>query len=244
MVSEIANGYRKQNSNNYPAAEPSGQGVARTLQALHVLGSYPQGLTISEMASELGTSRQVVYRLVGSLQAGGFAIRGNDGRVRLGLGVLDLARRVYPALRSLATPVLRELAERTGATAHLTVVSNEEAYALAVEAPSSADLHLAYRVGAVHRLDRGAAGRAILEWRKVKDDPSRHLDITENTISPKWVSTTGELQAGAQGVAAAIRGVPGLEASIGVVCLAILDEEKIGPVVADAADELAELLTR
>lgn len=218
--------------------------MGRTLQALTLLGRSTQGLTITQMAVELGTSRQAVYRLVAALQTGGFAFRGNDGKVRLGLGILDLARQVYPVLRSVATPVLRKLAEQTVATAHLTVVSNGEGYALAVEAPTSTDMHLAYRVGAVHSLDRGAAGRAILALRQMGgsvDTGIEGINIGESNSS-HWVTSHGEFQAGAHGIACAIRGVPGLEASIGVVCLAELNEEVIGPLVVNASEELATLL--
>lgn len=226
--------------------ESSAHGVGRTLQALTLLGRSTQGLTITQMAIELGTSRQAVYRLVAALQTGGFAFRGNDGKVRLGLGVLDLARQVYPVLRSVATPILRGLAEQTLATAHLTVVSNGEGYALAVEAPTSTDMHLAYRVGAVHSLERGAAGRAILAWRQMRssvDTGEGREGVTRaDSNSLPWVTSYGEFQAGAHGIACAIRGVPGLEASIGVVCLAELNEEVIGPLVVNASDELARLL--
>jgi hypothetical protein len=49
------------------------------------------------------------------------------------------------------------------------------------------------------------------------------------------VSTSGELQPGAHGVAAAVPGVDGLEASVGVVALAALDVEQVGAAVTAAA---------
>ncbi|GAA5198010.1 hypothetical protein GCM10023322_70500 [Rugosimonospora acidiphila] len=50
-----------------------------------------------------------------------------------------------------------------------------------------------------------------------------------------WVETTGQLQAGAYGIAAPVIGVPGLEASVGVVALAALDAPVVGPAVIAAA---------
>lgn len=211
-------------------------GAERTLQSLVVLAHCTEGLTISQMAAELSTNRQVVYRLVEALQASGFAFRSDDGKVRLGLGILDVARQVYPTLRSVATPLLRKLADETSATAHLTVVSNDQAYALAVEEPVMGDLHISYRVGATHSLERGAAGRAILEWRRER---AREGGRDEG---PMWVASEGELQAGARGIASALRGVPGLDASIGVVCLGDLDEDRAGPLVVEACADLASLL--
>lgn len=248
MVEEgLTNSVERTETRSARVHEPTAQGVERTLQTLILLGRSPQGLTISQIAYELGTSRPVVYRLVGALQAGGFALRGEDGKVRLGIEVLDLARQVYPVLRSIATPVLRKLADQAEATAHLTVVSNDEALALVVEEPTRTDMHVAYRVGATHRLDRGASGRAILAWREARlanaSNPGSIGVSSAEMGGVPWVCSEGELQPGARGIAAPVRGVQGLEASVGVVCLVGLDEARIGPLVVQAADELAAILS-
>ena len=182
--------------------------------------------TISELAERVGVSRAAVYRLLGPLQSRGL-VRRDGSRVRLGLGVLQLAGRVLPQLRVAAMPVLRALAEEVGATAHLTVADGDEAQAVAVVEPSWTDYHVAYRVGSRHPLRRGAAGKAIL----------LHPD------GPEWACTAGELQPGAHGVAAPLRGVPGLRASVGVVALQPLDPVAVGPQVVIAARTLAGTLT-
>ncbi|HEY0637206.1 MAG TPA: helix-turn-helix domain-containing protein [Pseudonocardiaceae bacterium] len=195
------------------------------LQAVADVDGEPP--TISELAERIGVSRAAVYRLLGPLQARGL-VRRDGSRVRLGLGVLQLAGRVLPQLRQAAGPVLRGLAEQVGATAHLTVADGEEAQAVAVVEPSWTDFHVAYRVGSRHALRRGAAGRAIL----LRPDSGAH-----------WVVTTGELQPGAYGVAAPVRGVPGLRASVGVVAMQPLDATKIGPLTVAAARSVATALT-
>ena len=182
--------------------------------------------TISELAERIGVSRAAVYRLLGPLQSRGL-VRRDGSRVRLGLGVLQLAGRVLPQLRVAALPVLRALAEEVGATAHLTVADGEEAQAVAVVEPSWTDYHVAYRVGSRHPLRRGAAGKAILL----------------RPEGPEWACTTGELQPGAHGIAAPLRGVPGLRASVGVVALQPLDESAVGPQVVRAARTLTTTLT-
>lgn len=228
--------------------EANALGADRTLQALVLLGRSSEGLTISQMASELGTSRQVIYRLVGSLQAAGFAFRGDDSKVRLGIAVLDIAAQVFPTLRSVASPVLRRLADKTMATAHLTVASGDQAHAIAVEEPSFSDFHIAYRVGATHPLERGAAGKAILKLRShdrgLEDSCDTNRPSSDGHPVRGWVLTEGELQFGAKGIAYPIRGVPGLEASVGVICLGNLDESFAGPLVICAADEIAALVNR
>jgi DNA-binding IclR family transcriptional regulator len=204
------------------------QTLDRGLRTLHLLGESPGGLTVTELAGQLRVSRPVVYRLLGTLGQHGLVRRAEDGRYRLGLGLLALARRVQPLLRDTALPVLRALAEEVGATAHLTVVDGGEALAVAVVEPSWTDFHVAYRVGSRHPLDRGAAGRAILAAR--------------DGHAPAYVVTVGELQPGAHGVAAAIVGVTAVEASVGVVTLGELSADRVGPRVVKAASALSHRL--
>ena len=55
-------------------------------------------------------------------------------------------------------------------------------------------------------------------------------------------SPTGELQPGACGIAAPLLGVAGIEASVGVIALADLPIDDIGPKVLRAAGEVARAL--
>lgn len=214
------------------AAETS-QTLDRGLRVLHVLARSPGGLTITELATTVGVNRTVVYRLVTTLEQHGLARRDSSGRLHVGLGVLALARGLQPVMRELANPVLRSLAEELGTTAHLTVADGGEALAIAVVEPSWTDFHVAYRVGARHPLDQGAAGKAILLGRSVAAGarPER-----------LYVQTAGELQAGARGVAAPVLEVDGLEASVGIVTLGDLDPDVVGPKVTQAAHEVAQRL--
>lgn len=190
-----------------------------------VADSESEAPTISDLATAIGASRAAVYRLLVPLQDRGL-VRRDGSKVRLGLGLLRLAARVTPQLRIAALPALRELAEDVGATAHLTVADGDEAQAIAVIEPSWTTYHVAYRVGTRHSLRRGAAGKAI--------------GLREE--DPGWLSTSGELQSGASGIAAPVRGVPGLRASVGVVSLHALDGEIVGPQVIAAAAAVANLL--
>jgi DNA-binding IclR family transcriptional regulator len=208
------------------------QTLDRGLRVLRLLAEAPGGLSVSALASELGVNRTVVYRLLATLEQHGLVRRDGDGRARLGLGVLQLAGRVLPMLREAALPPLRRLAEEIGATAHLTMVDGGQALAVAVVEPSWTDYHVAYRVGSRHDLRRGAAGRAILLGRESAPDATE----------PGYVASEGELQPGAQGVAAPLIGVPGLEASVGVVALGSLEVERVGPRVVRAAAEVAAAL--
>ncbi|KRF17638.1 IclR family transcriptional regulator [Nocardioides sp. Soil797] len=209
-------------------ATETSQTLDRGLHVLRVLAETQSGLTVTELAERLEVNRTVVYRLVATLEQHALVRRDAKGRLHVGLGVLHLASAVQPVLREIAMPVLRQLAETSGFTAHLTVADGDEALALAVVEPSWTDFHVAYRVGARHPLAQGAAGKAILLGR----DPA----------VARYAVTAGELQAGAKGIAAPVRGVDGLEASVGIVTLGALDVDKVGPQVAAAAGEVAARL--
>jgi len=216
-----------------PMAAETSQTLDRGLRVLRVLAAAPGGLSVTALAVEVGVNRTVVYRLVTTLEQHGLARRDGAGRLHVGLGVLALARGLQPVMRELAQPVLRALAEELGTTAHLTFADGTEALAIAVVEPTWTDFHVAYRVGARHPLDQGAAGKAILLGREA--DAGRPGE--------PFVQTVGELQAGARGLAAPVLGVDGLEASVGIVTLGDLDIAQMGPRVVAAAEAVAARLT-
>ena len=204
------------------------QTLDRGLRVLRVLADSPEGLTVTELSGRLEVNRTVVYRLISTLEQHGLIRRDARGRLFVGLGVLHLASAVQPLLRDLAMPVLRSLAEEVGSTAHLTVADGDEALALAVVEPTWTDFHVAYRIGARHPLSQGAAGKAI-----------GLVDAGESS----YAVTSGELQSGARGLAAPVRGVEGLRASVGVVTLEdSIDEDVVAPLVIAAATAVAERL--
>lgn len=210
------------------AAETS-QTLDRGIRVLATLAGEPDGLTVTELGARLGVNRTVVYRLISTLEQHALVRRGPQGRLQVGLGVLHLASAVQPVVRDLAVPVLRQLAETVGCTAHLTVADGDEALALAVVEPSWTDFHVAYRVGARHPLDQGAAGKAIL--------------LAREDSTTGYVATQGELQSGAHGLSAPVRGVQGLDASVGIITLGQpVDESVVAPRVVAAADEVARRL--
>jgi DNA-binding IclR family transcriptional regulator len=209
-----------------PRRRETSQTLDRGLTLLAVLAESDSGRTVTELAAALGVARPVVYRLLATLEQHHLAHRAADGRARLGLGVLALAGRVQPLLRDAAAPVLRRLADDVGATAHLTVVDGSEALAVAVVEPMWSQLHVAYRVGSRHPLDRGAAGRAVLAARAGQHAP---------------VSSDGELQPDAHGVAAAWR-VGAIEGSVGVVSLGPL-APGVGTRVLAAAEQIVARLS-
>jgi len=86
------------------------QTLDRGLRVLAVLAATPAGLTVTQLAAEVGVNRTVVYRLVSTLEQHALVRRDRQGRLHVGLGVLQLSAAVQPVLREAAAPVLRALA--------------------------------------------------------------------------------------------------------------------------------------
>ena len=208
-------------------AAETAQTLDRGLRILSLVAGSDSRFTINEIAESLGISRTVAYRLIVTLEEHDLLHRDDQGRIGAGFGMMAFRNAYLPELKSRATPALTRLADASGATAHLTIADGADAVALLVVEPSRSDMHVAYRVGARHRLDTGAAGKAILLGRADADGVA---------------STSGELQPGAAGLAAPVRGVPGLEASVGIVSLHDIDAATVEPLVLEAAHAVAEAL--
>jgi DNA-binding IclR family transcriptional regulator len=204
-------------------ATETAQTLDRGLRLLSLVAQSPAGVSPTEAAQQLEVGRAVIYRLAGTLIEHGLIRRDASGRLRLGAGVLQLARRAQPLLAEASLPALRRLADEVGATAHLTLAEGPEAVAAVVVEPTWTQFHVAYRTGSRHPLDRGAAGRAI--------------------VAGSLAATSGELESGAHGVAVPILGVEGLAASVGVVSLTPLDVDAVAPHIERAAAAIAHALS-
>jgi DNA-binding IclR family transcriptional regulator len=184
-------------------------------------------MSVSQLAQSLEVGRPVVYRLVATLAQHDLVRRFSDGRIRLSVGLLGLAAAAQSTVRHVAQPILRDLANEVGATAHLTLADGDEAFAVAVEEPTWTDFHVRYRVGSVHPVSLGAAGKAILAGR---------------AGSTTLAESSGELQAGAHGYALPLLGLPGLEGSVGVVALSSLDRGQVEQQVTIAIQRIVAAL--
>ena len=202
------------------------QTLSRGLDVLQLLGDAKTGLTPTQIASELGLSRTIVYRLVSTLVDHGLVRRDDGGVCRISLGVLRLTQNLLPATRDLVLPALERLAADVGAAAHYAVSDGGDSLALAVAEPSTTTIHLTYRQGSRLPLGQGAIGRALVAARR-----------GERGV----FETRGEIIEGATGIAAPVPGMAGMAGAVGVVTLTRLRPEAADRVQA-AADEIAAVL--
>tara|TARA_R110002020_G_scaffold16307_2_gene57543 strand:- start:21239 stop:21913 length:675 start_codon:yes stop_codon:yes gene_type:complete len=203
------------------------QTLSRGIQVVEIVSRSVSGVSIAEIARALGVHRAIAYRLVATLEEHFLVVRDGEGRIRLGGGIVALGEKYQPQLRAAALPVLRALAEDSGATAFLCVAHADECAVIEVAEPELPMLKVSYKVGSRHPVSKGAAGIAIAMQR-----PSRNRDSLELQHARRdgYAVTRGELQEGAIGIAAPLarpgRSGSGAEACIGVVAMHSLDTEK------------------
>lgn len=99
--------------------------VSKALQLLGFFNHSRLEIGLSDLTRLSGMNKATVYRLMGELQAQGFVEQiGHDRAYRLGAEVLRLAalREAAVPLLSVSREILHQLCDRTGETAHVSMV--------------------------------------------------------------------------------------------------------------------------
>jgi DNA-binding IclR family transcriptional regulator len=224
-----------------PSVEtPAGsQTLARGLTALHLVSESATGLTIQEVAERLDIHRTVASRLLATLVQFRLIAR-HDGRFRPAAGLAVLGASFDNNLREVSMPVLRQLADRTRATASLLVAEGDEQVAIAVLVPLGVSYHLSFQEGSRYTLDRGAAGLALLAGAPPKPG---ERDLVTQARAQGWVLTHGEVEPNAYGLAVPVKRSPPAP----ITCVNLISHrsdvlEQGRPMVIEAARELAAIL--
>jgi DNA-binding IclR family transcriptional regulator len=227
-----------------PRVEPD-SGMSKTLhnglEILELLAAHPNGLSVSEIAEGIGVHRTVAHRLIRTLEAHRLCRRDDYKRVSLGAGLVTLSESVEQDLRTLARPILEDLADSVEATAHLVVrESDTTVRAMMVVEPRRAQVHIAFRPGQIHPVNRGSAGLAILA--SLPPAPDERPEV-EQARRLGYAVSAGEVVSTTIGISAGVRGRPGgTQAAVGVSVFTAADEKRIGAAVAAAAKSLGDIL--
>jgi DNA-binding IclR family transcriptional regulator len=101
---------------------------ARTMAILELLGTQPQGLTVSEVVARLGIEKSIVSRILTTLESEGYVARDPITDIfRLGFRFVAVAFRYIESVGfyDFCMPELQRLAEKTGELIQLAVVERE-----------------------------------------------------------------------------------------------------------------------
>ena len=135
------------------------------LDILELLSKAEQMLTLNQISKQLGRSVNEIFRMVVTLEQRGYLIADND-QYRLSLKLFELAHHHQPirSLVSTALPHMRELANRTMQSTHLTVYEAGRVIVVAqVDSPERWAFGL--KVGALVSLTDTASGHVLLSFR-------------------------------------------------------------------------------
>jgi DNA-binding IclR family transcriptional regulator len=147
------------------AEGPTGLGVqviARAASVLRALENRPEGLSLGQIAKEVGLARSTVQRIVAALQAEDFLAEAHPGRgVRIGPGLARIAASLGSNSVELLRPHLTALSEQVEETVDLSVLSGGSAV-FVDQIPGNQRLVALSAVGERFPLHCTANGKAIL----------------------------------------------------------------------------------
>lgn len=204
------------------------QTVERAIAIVEFLAGGPRSLTA--VSEHLGVHKSTALRLLQTLEASGYARRGEDGRWLVGIGLIQVAQHALDSLdvRSIAAPYLRELEKLCGHTVHLAqLVDDAVVYIDKAEGHDSVRMYS--RIGKKAEIHASGIGKAILAFveQPLRDDIIDGLALTpytQTTITTPddfrrelaairergWARDRGEFEDFVNCIAAPVRGSDGL----------------------------------
>ncbi|GGF49184.1 transcriptional regulator [Marmoricola endophyticus] len=211
------------------------------LRVLEVLASRGEPLTVTQLAEAIGVHRTVAHRFVRTLEAHRLVRRDRAKRFHLGAGLVPLAEPVERDLRDLALPLLEDLADAVGATAHLVVQEDEDhVRALMVVEPRSASVHVAFRAGQLDTLHRGSAGLAILSTRPPSIDEPEDVTLARRQ---GYAVSFSQIIPSMHGISAPVPvGPEAKRVSLGVSLFELSQEQEVATAVVATAHQLGRAL--
>jgi DNA-binding IclR family transcriptional regulator len=178
------------------------QTLARGLTALQLVAASGTGLTVQQLADEVGVHRTIAYRLLTTLTQFRLVAKGEDGRYRPASGLAVLGASFDRNVRQLCLPTLRGLADDLGTTVSLLVAEGDQQVAIAVLVPTQVAYQLAFHEGSRYPLDRGAAGVALLA--SMPPRPGERELVTQ-ARERGWAMTYAEIEPNTYGLAVPVR---------------------------------------
>lgn len=200
------------------------QALDRGLAVLRAFATRQHPLTLSEVARTTDLSLPAARRFLLTLVELGY-LRHEGHHFTLTTRVLELGNAYLSSLplARIATPHLRELAERLQAMTSVAVLCDSDVYYVA-QAPGSKVLSADIPVGSHYPAHATSVGKALLAGLPFNDlrerlDTLKLTTVTRRTITTRrrllaeldrvrsqgWVVSDGELEEGMRGVAVPIR---------------------------------------
>jgi DNA-binding IclR family transcriptional regulator len=198
-------GAARNRAESTPNGAPGSQTLARGLAALQLVAASRTGLTVQEVADDIGIHRTIAYRLLSTLSQFRMVAKGDDGRYRSAAGLAVLGASFDNNVRQLSVPTLRGLADELNTTVSLLVAEGDQQVAIAVLVPSNVFYQLNFHEGSRYPLERGAAGIALLA--SMPPRPGER-DLVPQARQQGWIITHGEVEPNTYGLAVPVKRRP------------------------------------
>lgn len=203
--------------------------LARGLQLLMQFNRNERELSGAELSRRLDLPRASVFRMLFTLEQGGFLERAPDGvNYRLGLSVLRLGFELLASmeLTEVGRPVIEELRDRSGFSAHVVVRDAREVVFIAKAAGRNAMFH-SIQVGARLPAHATVLGRILLSDLDLAELAQLFPEGTLPVYTPKTPTTLQALKALIEQDRARGYGVSmgGYETGISTIAAPVFNEE-------------------
>ncbi len=200
-------------------------GSDRVLAVLTELAHHPGGVGLDQLARTLDSPKPTVHRALMSLRRAGFAVRHGRGTYQLGDEFIRLAFVNHEArpdhLR--VQPVLEELAERHGETAHYAVLDGRSVVYRSKVDPSTGAVKLTSTIGGRNPAHCTAVGKLLLSFRLPDDQAVRQWVDAEPLPARtlRTMTTAPELAVELAAIRARGYSTEDQENEPGICCLAV-----------------------
>jgi len=150
------------------------------------------GLTLSQLARNVGLARTTVYRIVATLESEGLlTTAAPGGKIQLGIELISLGASVRTDVRRELRPYLEELSLRIDETVDLAILDKDHAIFLD-QVTRLQRLHAVSGIGIEFPLYCTANGKALLSTLPV-DEVIRIIPKKLHSYTPKTLQTRDEL---------------------------------------------------
>lgn len=175
-------------------ATTSLHGADRVLAILNLLGSFPEGIGLNDLARIMNSPRSSVHRALSALRRADLIEQDRDSRYRLGYGLLRLAFSYYEELDEVGRlrPVLAALAAEFGETSHYAILDGLEVVYLAKVQPPQSRYQMTSVIGGRNPAYCTGVGKSLLAYElttleQVSAYVARHepplIQFTPNTLT-------------------------------------------------------------
>jgi DNA-binding IclR family transcriptional regulator len=153
------------------------QVIARAASVLRALGGKPEGLSLGQIAKEVGLARSTVQRIVAALATEDFVTDAQPGHgVRIGPGLARIAASLSSNFTDILHPHLVALRDEVGETVDLSILSGGSVVFID-QIPGRQRLVALSAIGERFPLHCTANGKAILAC-FAKEDAAKLIEIS------------------------------------------------------------------